>query len=174
MTARFTPRTALGAALALGLSAGMALAQASIVVSDAYVRSAPPTGPNAAAFMLIENPLDVPVHLTGVTSDVARKTELHTHIAGADGVMQMVHVDEGFTIPAHGALHLRRGAEHVMFMGLHQPLEQGATITITFQTEGLGDIAVPVVVDHAREDAAPAMDHGAMGHGAASGTMPGM
>lgn len=175
MTLVSTSRVALVAAMTLGLSAFAAAAQQTIIVEDAYARAAPPSAPNGAAFMMIRNPLDVPVHLTGVSSDLAARTELHTHIAGDDGVMKMVHVEEGFTIPANGMLHLKRGAEHVMFMGFNEPLKQGETITITFHAEGMDDIPVDIVVDHEREPAEGGMmmDHGTMNQGAA-GTMDGM
>lgn len=167
-------RVALGAAMALGVSALAAAAQSAaepLVIEDAYARVATPQSPNGAIFMMIRNPRDVPVHIAGVTSDLAMKTELHTHIAEGDGVMRMVHVEDGFTVPANGTLHLRRGAEHVMLMGLNAPLVQGATVSLTLLLDGMDDLAVEAVVDNERQDQVPMMmDHGTMDHGAA-GTM---
>lgn len=161
MSLHHVTRAALAAALTL--TGTLALAHDHVAIKDAYFRSAPPTAPTGAAFMMIENHRDVPVHLTGVSSDAAARVELHTHREGDNGVMQMIHVEEGFVIPAGETLHLRRGAEHVMFMGLAEPLAQGGTVSVTFTFEDLDDLTVEIPVDHAREDGG--MDHGAMDHG---------
>jgi len=119
-----------------------------IKIEDAYARSGSKSG---AAFFKILNAGDVDDRLVAASSEVARKTELHTHIMNDQGVMRMVHVEEGFVIPAGGAHELARGGDHVMLMGLAEPLEQGGTVTITLEFEVAGEIAVDIPVDNDRK-----------------------
>lgn len=129
-------------------------AWAEIEIHDQYARSS--NAMAGAAFMVIHNMGDTDDRLIGVTSDAAQRVELHTHMEDENGVMKMIHVEDGFDLPAGGELALVRGADHVMFMGLTAPFEQADVITITFQFENAGDVVVEIPVDQDR------MDHGAM------------
>lgn len=134
------------AALALSL-ASPAFAAEDVTITDAYARMMP--GSKAgAAFFVIENHSDTDDRLIGVASDAAMKVELHTHQQAADGTMQMIHVEEGFAVPAGGAHTLARGGDHVMFMGLQG--ERGATVTVTLTFEHAGDMTVEIPVDNDR------------------------
>ena len=146
------PLKTLLSSVALTLAATLP-AWAEIEVSDPYARSSNPMA--GAAFMVIRNHGDADDRLIGVTSDAAARTELHRHLQTDDGVMHMVHVEEGFALPAGGELILTRGAEHVMFMGLTDPFEQDAIITVTLTFEQAGEVIVqiPVDQDRAPEDA---------------------
>ena len=145
MSLRSTAFTAL-AALTL---AAPAMAQ-EIHVLDPYARSASPMARTGAAFMLIENIGDADDRLIGVTSPAAKLAQLHTH-REKDGVMKMVHVEEGFAIPAGETIFLQRGGNHVMLMGLAEPFEQGKTISLTLVFEKSGEIEIKVPVDLARK-----------------------
>jgi len=68
----------------------------------------------------------------------------------------MLHVEEGFAVPAGETLMLARGGKHVMLMGLTAPLENGATVPLTLTFEKAGDITIDVVVDRDRK---PAREH---------------
>ncbi|MGR3495914.1 copper chaperone PCu(A)C [Citreimonas sp.] len=122
-------------------------ALADIVVTDAYARSAMPGAPTGAAFMVIENTGDTDDRLIDVRSDAAQRVELHTHRAEGDGIMRMVHVEEGFVIPAGEQHALERGGDHVMMMGLTRDLVQGETVTLTLVFENAGETVVDVPVD---------------------------
>jgi len=136
----------ISAVLLLG-SAVVAAAE-EITISDAYARSGSKSG---AAFFTISNAGEAADRLVAVRSEVARRTELHTHILNDQGVMRMVHVEEGFEIPAGGAHALARGGDHVMLMGLAEPLEQGSTVTLMLEFEVAGEIAVDMPVDNDRK-----------------------
>lgn len=136
------------AALALGFALP-AFAAESITITDPYARFMP--GAMAgAAFMVIENHGAEDDRLVDVASDAAQKVELHTHKAGADGMMQMIHVPEGFPIPAGGSHALQRGGDHVMFMGLNERPAEGAIVSVTLTFEKAGAITVEVPVDSSR------------------------
>jgi copper(I)-binding protein len=141
--------------------AGAALAEdmAKIMVNDAYARAATKTSKTGGAFMAIMNHSGEDDRLIGVRSPAAKKTELHTHIENGDGVMQMVHVEEGFAIPAGETHMLQRGGDHVMLMGLTAPLAEGDSVKITLIFEKAGEIEVDVPVDLTRKAA-----HGGMKH----------
>ena len=110
--------------------------------------------------MVIHNDGPQADRLIGVGGDFAARVELHTHRDSGNGVMQMIHVEEGFEIPAGGTHALRRGGDHVMLMGLSRPLPDGETVTLTLIFETTGEVVIEVPVDRTRVDDAPATDHG--------------
>lgn len=126
-------------------------AWADIVIVDPYARAAMANAKAGAAFMEIQNTGAEDDRLVAAASDVSKKVELHTHIDDGHGVMQMVEVEEGFPIPAGGAHLLKRGGDHVMFMGLNGPMNDGDTVTVTLTFEKAGDVVVEIPVDLQRQ-----------------------
>jgi copper(I)-binding protein len=124
-----------------------------IEIHDPYARSASPMAKSGAAFMVIRNVGDAGDRLIGVESVAAQKVELHTH-REEDGVMRMIHVEEGFALPEGGEIRMERGGHHVMLMGLTAPFEQGGTIPLTliFETSGEVTLDVPIDLERAPED----------------------
>lgn len=157
----------MAAACALATALPAAAAE-SIVVTDPYARSSGMMANSGAAFMVIENRSDTDDRLVAASSDVAERTELHTHEEDEMGVMRMIHVEEGFAIPAGGTLMMARGGHHVMFLGLEGPMAQGDSVTLTLEFEEAGEVTVEVPVDLERKPR-----HG-MGHGAGHGMGQGM
>ncbi|ATG49362.1 copper-binding protein [Celeribacter ethanolicus] len=155
-------KTTLLAGLAASAFALPAFADINIV--DPFARSSGMMARAGAAFFIIENTGDEADRLIDAKSDISKITELHTHKDMGDGIMKMVHVPEGFEIPAHGTHALARGGDHVMFMGLLQPMNQGDTVTVTLTFEKAGDITVEIPVDLERGEAAMPMDHSKMGN----------
>jgi periplasmic copper chaperone A len=140
-----------------------------VEVHDAYARSASEMAATGAAFMVIHNHGGAPDRLVGASSDIAARVELHTHREDSNGVMRMIHVEEGFDLPTDGEIIMERGGHHVMFMGLTKPLKQGDVIDLTLTFETAGDVVVQVPVDLERQPQAGA--HGGhSGHGG-HGTM---
>ena len=89
--------------------------------------------------------------LIDVRSDVAAKVQLHTHKEGGDGVMKMMHVEEGFAVPAGETHVLQRGGDHIMFMGLKQALNYGDVVKLTLVFEKAGEVEIEVPVDLERK-----------------------
>lgn len=126
-------------------------ASAAIEISGAYARASGMNAKSGAAFMQITNHGTEPQHLIGAKADISRKTELHTHLYdAATGVMRMVHVEEGFEIPAGETLLMERGSHHVMFMGLTEPLENGANFPLTLIFSDHAPVTIDVEVDLSR------------------------
>jgi periplasmic copper chaperone A len=153
----------LVAATAASLLAIPALAHDGVHISDPYARVNGGEGATGAIFLQIDNHADVDDRLLDVKTDVAAKAELHTHIATADGVMQMRAVPEGFPIPALQGLALDRGGDHIMLMGLKSALKDGDMIPLTLIFEHAGEVQIEVPVDNARKPGEMgAMKHDAM------------
>ncbi|WP_420586503.1 copper chaperone PCu(A)C [Ruegeria sp.] len=140
------------AALAAATLATAAFAEATITVDDAYARSSGKSAKAGAAFMMIQNTGDSDDRLIAVESDAAVRVELHSHLIDDNGVAKMVHIEDGFVIPAGEARILKRGGDHVMFMGLTGPFEQGATVPVTLIFEKAGAVEIEVPVDLERQD----------------------
>lgn len=140
----------LGAAAALSLATA-AWAESAIMVVDPYIRTARPGAPTGAAFMGLMNQSSQDDRLIAVSSEVADRVELHTHLQDANGVMRMVEVEDGIAIAAGETHMLQRGGDHVMFMGLNRDLAQGDVISVTLTFEKAGDMTVEIPVDLERK-----------------------
>ena len=142
-----TLKSTLFATLTTLTMATGALAADAIVVEDSYARSSGKSAKAGAAFMVIQNQSDTDDRLINAASGVAKKIELHTHKINENGVAKMVHVEEGFAIPAGETHILKRGGDHVMFMGLNAPFDQGEMIAVTLVFEQAGEVQIEVPVD---------------------------
>ncbi|MEL7099392.1 MAG: copper chaperone PCu(A)C [Pseudomonadota bacterium] len=138
----------------------VAYAESKIEIHDPYARVSRPGAPTGAAFMVIHNHGTTADVLLSARSDVAAMVELHTHIETGDGIMQMTEIEGGIPLPADGEHIMARGGDHVMFMGLTEPLVQGQEITVTLVFEQAGEVEVVIPVDNERMD-----KHGGHGHG---------
>lgn len=149
--------TRFTAAFAATLLAAPVLA-ADISIEDAYARAS--NAKAGAAFMMIHNTGATDDRLISAASDAAVRVELHTHKDMGDGVMKMMEVEEGFAIPGGGMHALARGGDHIMFMGLTEPFEQGEMVTVTLTFEQAGEMVVEIPVDLERQPGQGAMKHG--------------
>lgn len=150
---------AVVAAVTLAAPAWADQAGTAIMVMDPYVRSSTSSSQTGAAFMTLMNKTDHDDRLISAQSDVAERVELHTHIEDANGVMQMREIEGGIELPAGGMHELKRGGDHVMFLGLKDPLHDGDMIPVILTFETAGDVEVEVPVDLKRKP-----EHGGMKH----------
>ncbi|MBB04654.1 MAG: copper-binding protein [Pseudooceanicola sp.] len=142
-------------------------AMADIVVVDAYALSSGQMARSGAAFMVLQNTGAEEDRLIDVLSSAAKMVALHTHVQSDDGVMSMREVEQGIVVPAEGRAELARGGDHVMFMGLTAPFEEGATIEATLVFEVAGEVPVELPVRSIRPEdhgTANKMDGAATGH----------
>ena len=155
---------------ASALSTSLLAADASLTVSDAYVRAVPPGTPTSLAFMTIKNSGNVDRKLVKADSPVAKTVELHNH-TNENGVMKMRQVKE-IEIKAKGQAELKSGSYHVMLIDLKQTLKEGDTVpvTLTFDDGSTQKIEAPVKKPQAMmqmemdKGADKAMDHSKMKH----------
>ena len=104
---------------------------------------------NSAVYLTVVNGGQAD-RLTGVSSDVAERVELHTTVI-EDGVMAMQPLDDGADVPADGELRLETGGIHVMLMGLDEPLRVDDSFLLTLDFEQAGPIEIEVFVVHPSE-----------------------
>lgn len=141
-----TPLAALAATAALLLAltgcAGTATAEPSattapeadsITVEDAWVKTA--EDGMSAAFGTIENTGDEDVVIVGASTAASPMIELHETIENDSGAMVMRQKEGGFVIPAGDHMHLEPGGDHIMLMGLAQPIVAGDEVTFTLEFE---------------------------------------
>jgi len=142
------------------------LAAEGIMVDDAYIRSSTAKSTSGAAFMVVMNHSGADDRLIGASSDVADKVELHSHNSDDNGVMRMGEIEGGVAIAADEMHAFKRGGDHLMFMGLKGPLEQGAMVPVTLEFEKAGAVEIEVMVDQDRKPNHGKMkhDHGDMDH----------
>ena len=144
------------AAMLIGLVAP-ALAQGtgstSIAVEQPWARATPSGAKTGAVYMTIDNKSDTADRLTGVSSAVADKLQIH-EMKVENGVMQMREISGGLPIPADGSVVLKPGSYHVMLIGLKKPLTAGETfpLTLTFEKAGNISVTVPVQAMGAMQD----------------------
>lgn len=123
---------------------------AAFVVEEPFLRASLPTSTSAAAFLVLRNQTGRDDRLIGARSDLAGRVELHSHTQDADGVMRMGEIAGGVPL-ADGTTHaFVRGGDHLMFMGLQAPLEQGQRVAVTLEFETAGDVEIIVPVDLTR------------------------
>lgn len=133
-----------------------ALAHDGMHANNAYARS---TNPQVGAvFLQLENHRQVACTLQGASSDAAERVELHTHVE-EDGVMKMTRIEDGIAVAAGQTHDLNRGGDHIMMLGLTEPLADGDMLTLTLDFGDCGTEAVEVVVDNQREATAAPGDH---------------
>ena len=118
-----------------------------IAIEHSYARANGTSARAGAAFLVIKNFSDEGDLLIGAKTDVSNIAELHTHKMDANGMTTMGPVEGGLAVPGHSQVELKRGGNHVMMMGLTQPLNQGDVVTLTLIFEKAGEITVQVPVD---------------------------
>ena len=141
-------KLSLLAALAVSFAVPALAGDMNITIKDPYARSSAKSG---AAFFTIMNHSDVDDRLLSAMSEVSKRVELHTHQEDANGVMRMMELEDGITVPAGGTHALARGGDHVMFLGLVEPLSQGETVSVTLIFERAGEVVIDIPVDNNRK-----------------------
>jgi periplasmic copper chaperone A len=127
------------AALAQGTS------NTTITIEQPWSRATPAGAMTGAVYMTLDNKSGTPDRLTGASSDVADKLQIH-EMKVENGVMQMREVPDGLPIPAGGSVVLKPGSYHVMLIGLKKPLTAGEKFPLTLTFEKAGNISVTVPV----------------------------
>jgi copper(I)-binding protein len=140
----------------------------SIEIVNPWARATPKGAPVGGAYMTITNKGTEADRLTGGSSPVAAKLEVH-QMSMDNGVMSMRLVVGGLEIKPGETVVLNPSSFHIMLMGLKQPLTQGEHLkaTLEFAKAGKLDLEYPIESIGAQGPAAaPAgMDHGTMNHG---------
>jgi hypothetical protein len=135
----------------LVFAAGLAVASAALAqpaqleVNNAWAGATPGKAENGAAYLTITSP--TADRLVSASTPVAKKAELHT--MSMQGMVMKMRPISGVDIPAGQPVSLKPGGEHIMLMGLNQPLREGQSFPLTLDFEKAGPRTVSVTVEKA-------------------------
>ena len=99
--------------------------------------------PFTGAFGTLRNTGAEDVHITGITSPVSTRVEMHETVPGGSGMM-MQEKAGGFVVPAGGDLMLEPGGEHIMFMDLTDPVTTGQVVPLELTLDGGDELEISV------------------------------
>jgi hypothetical protein len=135
----------------LAFAAGLVIASAALAqpaqleVSSAWAGATPGKAENGVAYVTITSP--TADRLVSASTPVAKKAELHT--MSMQGMVMKMRPIAGLDIPAGQPVSLKPGGEHIMLMGLKQPLREGQSFPLTLDFEKAGPRTVTVTVEKA-------------------------
>ena len=149
MNRRLLMTLACAAALSAPLAVTSAHAQDASIgplrLKNAWARPTPPAAPTGGGYVTISNTGAKPDRLIGGSTAVAQRLEIHE--MSMDGpVMRMRKLDAGLAVPAGGAVELKPGGFHLMFIGLKTPLKVGDKVPVTLRFENAGEVKMQFVV----------------------------
>ncbi|MGB5440598.1 MAG: copper chaperone PCu(A)C [Gammaproteobacteria bacterium] len=116
-------------ALLTALCLCTAATAATLDISHAWVREAPPASKVLAAYMAIRNPGDAVISISGISSPDFESAELHRTVV-SEGMARMLHIKQ-LEIPAKGTVMLEPGGLHLMLFNPSRPLAAGDRVTLT-------------------------------------------
>jgi copper(I)-binding protein len=104
-----------------------------------------PGQPAGGGYMTIANKGSAPDRLVSISSPAAGKAEIHS-MEVKDGVMVMRPVAGGLDIPAGGAVELKPGGLHLMFLEVVERFEEGGSVPLTLEFEKAGKVELTLPV----------------------------
>ena len=102
-----------------------------VMVKDAWVREAPPNAKVLAAYMTIENHSNEEKVLTGATSPVFDKIEIHKTVHKGD--MATMEEQKELAIATHGTVKMQPGGLHLMLYTPNKKLKAGDSVSFTLK-----------------------------------------
>ena len=114
-------------------------------MTDAWARETRAGQTNGAIYVTIRNAGGTADRLTGVSTPAASMAQLHES-RNDNGVMRMRHLPDGIEVPAGGEARLAPNGQHIMLMGVREPLTAGRPIDVRLTFERSGERQVPVTV----------------------------
>jgi copper(I)-binding protein len=118
----------------------------SIHISQPWARATPKGAATGAGYMTLTNKGTAPDKVSCISDDASVQCQIHT-MSMEGGVMKMRPVEGGLEIKPGESVTLKPGSDHMMFLSLKHPLEQGQTVkaTLKFEHAGTIDVNYPVL-----------------------------
>jgi len=116
----------------------------SLQIEGAYTRATVPGQMAAGGFMKIENKGAVD-QLLSASSPVAAEVQLHE--MSMDGQVMKMRQVKDIAVPAGGAVELKPGGLHLMFMNIKTPLTAGEAIPVKLKFAKAGEVEVKFPVN---------------------------
>ena len=135
----------LAAALAPALAEAHEVTVKGVTVAHPWARATPEGQKVGAAFAEIKTDKDTSDRLIGVSSPIAANGEVHSMTMEGD-VMKMRRLD-GIDLKPGQSLVLKPMADHIMLLGLKEPLKEGDLVKLTLTFEKAGPIEVEGTVE---------------------------
>lgn len=128
-------------------------------IDHPWARATAPAQKVGAGYLTIRNEGAEGDRLLAARTPLVPMVELHTHEIDAQGVARMRQI-EAIDVPSGATVELAPGGLHLMFMGLVEPLRDGARFPVTLEFERAGAVEVEMQVEPAGS-----ADHGYGAHG---------
>jgi periplasmic copper chaperone A len=140
----------------------------SIHISQPWLRATPKGAASGAGYMTLTNKGTAPDRVSCVSDDASTQCQIHSMTMEC-GVMKMRPVEGGLEIKPGESVTLKPGGNHMMFLSLKHPLEQGGTVkaTLKFDRAGTIDVEYPVLAIGAPAPGPSAADSMMQGSGGA-------
>jgi hypothetical protein len=110
-----------------------------LTLSAPMIKATPPNAPVSGGYLAIANGGAEADRLVSASADFAGKVEIHEMTMEGD-VMKMRPLDAGIEIPAGGAVELKPGGLHIMFMSLKEQLKAGDKRKVRLVFEKAGEV----------------------------------
>lgn len=157
--------TAAFGLLALAVASASETKVGTLVIESPTIRGTIKTAKVAAGYLSIKNTGTNDDRLLGGSVTFAKSLQVH-EMKVTDGVMTMRSLKSGLLIPAGKTVALKRGAEHLMFMKLAEPMLEGEIRMVTLEFEKAGTVEVMFPVGNLAGDPVEHSEHGEhSGHG---------
>ncbi|HEX3858027.1 MAG TPA: copper chaperone PCu(A)C [Pseudolabrys sp.] len=115
-------------------------------ISAAWARATPKGASVGGGYLKITNTGTTPDRLTGGSTDVANRFEVH-EMSMDNGVMKMRPLAQGLEIKPGQTVEFKPSGYHIMFVGLKQQLEKGQHVKATLVFEKAGKVDVDFAVE---------------------------
>lgn len=120
-----------------------AVAPGTVQVADAWCRPTPKGAKAGGCYLTLTAGSDD--RLLSVSTALAQSAEVH-EMKTENGIMSMGRLTDGLPLPAGTPVELKPGGEHIMLMGLRDPLVDGGVASFTLTFEKAGPIGVHAAV----------------------------
>ena len=118
-------------------------AAATVRVSGALCRPTPPGRQTTGCYLTLTSPADD--RLMSISSPVAGRVQVHE--SRMESNMMMMHeVEGGLPLPAGQAVELKPGGNHIMLLGVTEPLEAGDAVPLTLTFASAAPVEVSATV----------------------------
>ena len=117
-----------------------------LTIAQPWSRATAPGATTGVIYFGVANAGKSDDRLTGISTDVADKAELHKTMTMSDGMMMMDPIPGGLAIAAGQTVTLQPNGMHVMLTGLKHPLKAGETFAVTLAFEKAGTVKAMVEV----------------------------
>lgn len=134
---------ALLALAACGQADAPGAAVPSVAVTDVWCRPSPNAAPNGGCYATFLSSTDD--RLLGGATPRASQLQIH-EMSMEGGMMRMGELKDGLPLPAGEGVTLAPGGNHLMLIGLTQPLVEGETVLLTLRFGSAPEVTVQAQV----------------------------